>query len=234
MLKWILCLAATLRVTSSVDAAVLYVEDFDPNIAGWTGRDGEMTVSHDAVNYWVAGSFAASFLPQDDAFRIDTGTDFLGNYTSGSANHPLTQISFDFYAANVLPSDLFMRIIDGVNTFSYQFTPLNGALMNWKTFTVNLDWSYGWSGLSEAAFNAALTSVDKLEIQIARRGTGAQTFYLDNVRTLNTDIGGGEPGDAVPEPSIFGLILIAAFLIGALRRSRIATTGVAPNASTLS
>jgi len=197
----------------STFGAMLYLEDFDPDESGWVDRDaGEMSVSHDAGNDWMVGTFGASFLPQSDAFRIITGSNFLGDYVTPG----LTQIRFDLYAVNVLPSDVLIRIIDGANTFTYQFNPVN--LATWDTFTVNLAWSFGWSGLSEAAFNSALTSVDALEIQIARSGSGAQSYYLDNVETLNTDIGGGGGDTVIPEPATMSMFILALGFFTGIRR----------------
>ena len=196
--------------------AILYLEDFDPDNNGWVDRDaGEMTVSHDAGNLWMVGAFGATFLPQTDAFRIASGTDFLGDYITPG----LTQLRFDFYAVNVLPSDLFIRIIDGANIFSFQFNPL--TVGSWETFTVNLAWSYGWLGPSEAAFNAALASVDMIDIQVSRSGSGAQSYYLDNVQTLDTDIGDpGGPDSAIPEPTTISLFMVVgALMMYARRRS---------------
>lgn len=192
--------------------AILYLEDFDPDASGWVDRDaGEMTVSHDSVNDWLVGSFGPSFLPMTDAFRIDTGLNFLGDYVTPG----LTQISFDLVAVNVLPSDLFIRIIDGANIFSYQFNPINMS----DTYVVNLAWSFGWSGISEAAFNAALASVDALEIQITRNTSVGQTYYLDNVQTLDSDIGGGGGGSSViPEPATVSLFIVALALLVGIRR----------------
>lgn len=201
--------------------AQLYLEEFPTDAAGWTTRDGEMTVTHDNANDWLVGSFAASFLPQSDAFRIATGTNFLGSYTSGSTNHPLTQISFGLNAFNVLPGDLFIRLTDGTNTFSYQFA-VSGSTNAWQTYTANLTWSFGWSGLSELAFNSALTSVAAIEIQLSRSGNLAQNYYLDNVQTLNTDIGGG-PG-VIPEPSTVSLMISSLAVLAMDRRRRMSRT----------
>jgi hypothetical protein len=208
-----LIIALLLMRAGSAQAAILYLEDFDPNPSNWVTRDGEMTVSHDPGNFMV-GSFGASFLPQSDAFRIASGN-FIGDYTSGTMDHPLTQISFDLVAVNVLPSDLFIRIIGGANTFTYQFSPISMS----ATYVVNLAWSFGWSGLSESAFNAALASVDALEIQIGRSGSLAQNYYLDNVQTLNTDIGGGGGGDTViPEPTTVSMFVFALGFLFGMRR----------------
>jgi hypothetical protein len=199
--------------------AILYLEDFNSGIAGWVDRDaGEMVVSHNAGNY-LQGSFGATFLPQTDAFRANSGSSggaFTGDYVTPG----ITQIRFDFYAVNVLPSDLFIRIIDGANIFSYQFNPINVG--SWETFTVNLAWSYGWLGLSEAAFNAALASVDMVDIQVSRSGSGAQSYYLDNVQTLDTDIGDpGGPDSAIPEPTTVSLFMVVGALLFYARRRTI-------------
>jgi hypothetical protein len=207
--------AALAAVAGTASGAILYLEDFDPDAGGWVGRDGTMTFAHDPGMY-LSGSFGASFFPQTDAFRIASGANFLGDYP-GAAPDPLTQISFDLVAVNVLPSDLFIRIIDGANVFSYQFSPVNLS----DTYVVNLVWSFGWSGISEAAFNAALSSVDAVEIQVTSSGFAAQTYYLDNVQTLDTDLGGdpgGGGGSAVPEPATITLLLMAFAMLTQRRR----------------
>ncbi len=214
----ILASILTLVLVRPSPGALLYLEDFSSGAAGWSSRDGELSVSpfDNGTDQYLVGNFGNSFLPQTDAFRIASGSDFLGDYTGSG----LTQISFDFYAVNVLPSDLMIRIVDGSNAFTYQFNPLPGALLgSWVTFTVDLAWSYGWSGLSEASFNTALTSVDAVEIQVTRSGSGTQQYYLDNVQTLDTDIsGGGGPGGVIPEPSTMALFVTAVGVMTVIRR----------------
>ena len=203
--------------------AVVYTEDFGSGANGWGDRDsGEMGVSHQGsvgvpASAAMQGSFAAQGvnIPQTDAFRISSGANFIGNYnTKGNG---LTQIQFDLFADDIVPSDLFIRLIDGSNTFSYQFNLGSFAINTWTTFSINLTWSAGWSGLSEGAFNTALGSVDALEIQLTRNNTGAQLYYLDNITTLDTDLGGGGGGSAVPEPGT-GLLFLGAMVLFAVRR----------------
>jgi hypothetical protein len=201
-------------VAMAASGAVLTIEEFDAGANGWGDRDpGEMTVSHDAGNEWMVGSFGPTFLPQIDAFVINSGTDFLGDYVTPG----LTQIAFDLFAVNVLPSDLFIKIIDGANVFSYQITPINA--MSWETYTVNLLWSAGWIGLNEAAFNSALTSVDSIEIQLTRNGVGSQSYYLDNIQTLDTELGDpGAPG-SIPEPNTLHQVLLFALFVLYFRKT---------------
>jgi len=195
-------------------AAILHLEEFNSDV-GVASRDGIMTVGYDGGNDWVTGSFPLQgfSIPQTDALVVNSA-EFTGSYAG------LTKISFQMYAVNVLPSDLFIRIIDGANVFSYQFNPIAGMLNNWQTFTVDLAWSYGWGGPSEAAFNTALTSVDQVEIQLSRNTTAFQEFRLDNMQTLDTPLDGGGGGgpSAVPEPNTISLLLFVIIVGVALRR----------------
>ncbi len=210
----ILALCSAMALAGPVSfGAILYLEDFDDGANGWGTRDGEMTVAHDGGNEWMQGSFGASFLPQNDAFRISSGSNFTGDYSGNG----LTQIRFELFSEDVLPSDLFFRMIAGADIFEYQFATINN-LNNWQSFTLNLVWSFGWSGPGEAQFNSALTSVDAIEIQLTRNGTGVQNYYLDNVETLDTELGDpGAPG-AVPEPVSVGLFAMGVVFLLAVRR----------------
>jgi hypothetical protein len=200
--------------------AILALEEFDAGLNGWTDRDAaEMAVSHDAGNEWAVGTFGSQFFPtfESDAFRIASGTDFIGDYVTPG----LTQIRFDLYLVNVLPSDLTFRLIDGANVFSYQFASVNN-LMSWQTFTVDLAWAFGWSSSAgESAFNTALASIDAIEIQITRNTIAAQAYYFDNFETLDTPLDYGGGGDsAVPEPTSISLIAATLAVIWFGRRSR--------------
>jgi hypothetical protein len=210
------CLLAGLFAAVPVGAAIVIVEDFEGGANGWTDRDaGEMTVTHQAsVGAPASGAMQGVFagqvfaVPQTDAFIINSGTDFLGGYAG------ITGFTFDLFALNVLPSDATLRLISGANTFFYT---LNLAAMGvgvWTGFEVSLTYSSGWVG-GAAAFNAALSSVDQVEVQLTRSGLAAQTYYLDNFATTDQDFGdgGGGGGSAVPEPDSLTLILFAGLLV---------------------
>lgn len=216
----IVCLAASAR------AAVVYVEDFSTGANGWGDRDpGEMSVSYASsvgspAYSAMQGAFASQAfpIPQTDAFRIDSGGNFVGNYTA--IGNGLTQLSFDLYAEDVLPSDLFIRLISGADVFSYQFSLAGVSVDSWHTYSVNLAWSYGWNGIGQSAFNAALSSIDALEIELTRSGTGAQLYYLTNFKTFDDDLPpdvGPGAGNAIPEPGQ-GLLYLGFVVMAALGR----------------
>jgi hypothetical protein len=230
----VFALALLLAGSGMVRAAVVSIESFDSGLNGWTDRDaGEMAVSHDGGVGNPAGSMEGSFavqgfpVPQTDAFVINSGGDFVGNYTSYGVGG-LTAISFDLYAEDIAPSDLFIRLIDGSETFTYQFMSAGTMpLDTWTTYNINLAWAYGWVGSSESAFNTALTSVDQLEIQLTRSGTGSQFFFLDNVTTYDDPLGPPPDTSAVPEPAV-GLLLLQGAMILRGIRSRIRAQAEGP------
>ena len=215
-------------ISTSIQGAVMIVEDYSGGANGWGDRDAGvgMSVSHDGGSFWMVGSFASQGfpIPETDAFAINTGSDFLGNYLTGTPNHPLTQIKFDLFADDVLPSDLFIRLVNGTDVFSYQFSLASMNINTWTPFSINLDWTAGWSGPSQPAFNTALGAggVDQVEIQLSRNGTGLQTYFLDNVSITNTPLNGGGGNQAVPEPNQFLLLVLGGVLVYSLRRTSLA------------
>ena len=233
MNKHLLCTLAMLTAAAlagAASAAVVYTETFTAGANGWGDRDsGEMAVTHQAsvgspASAAMQGAFSASFLPTDDAFRITSGANFVGDYTTYGDG--LTQLRFDLYANSVLPSDVFVRLISGFGTFEYQLNLTSFNTGGWDTFSVNLDWSWGWMGSSDAAFQNALTDVTALEIQITRNGNGAQQFYLDNVQTLDTPI--DPPSGAIPEPGT-GILVAGALLVFSFRRSILSQAEAIPS-----
>lgn len=218
--SWLVCAMLGLAICRPVSGAVVALEDFDDGLNGWTTRDAaEMAISWDNVNLWAVGQYGSQVFPslEDDAFRFDTvGGNFTGDYSD------LTQIRFNLNPVNVLPSSLWLRIIDGSDVYEHQI-PLAGGVNSFHTYTVDLTWSAGWGLGNEQDFLDALTSVDAVEVQVVRSGTGAQSYYLDNFETLDTDLGGGGdpggPGGAVPEPNTLTLLgMMVAFAVSAGRR----------------
>jgi hypothetical protein len=204
-------------IVSVAHGAILDLEDFSAGFGDFStiSRDGELVNLSTASGY-LEGDFNTQIFPspQTDAFFVNSGSSFIGDYVTPG----ITQISFQFNAFNVLPSDLFIRLIDGANTFTYQFNPVN--INSWDDFVVDLAWSFGWSGPSELDFNNALTSIDAVEIEFTRSGIGLQSYGIDNFQTLDTDIGdpGAPPSSAVPEPTTITFMAFAGVMIYFYRR----------------
>lgn len=213
----ILGAALLLFAVPGAKGAILALEDFSGGFGDFsaTSRDGTTfdPLSHNAGG-WIEGTFDSQVFPapETDAFYVNAGTDFLGDYVTPG----LTQIRFDFRSTDIVPSDLIIRMKSGANVYSYQFSGL--VLNSWQTLTVDLDWDFGWSGASEAGFNSMLSSVTQIDIQITRNGTDAQTYQLDNFETLDTNIGDPGAPSAVPEPAVLSMFVTAMFVLMAGRR----------------
>ena len=215
-------LLATLAIMAlwigyKAESAVLTSDNFDTTAEGWTGA-GNMTVTHNDTEGTplqdgsLQGSFASQgffFIPQTGSFRIDTGTDFLGTYPGG-AN--LTGFTFDFMADSVLPLDVNLRLLSGLDAYYYTLDISSLGTGAWTPYTVFLGAS-GWQGNA-----GVLANVTAIEVQVARGSSAAQLFFLDNFGTT-ADPYVDPGGSAVPEPST-GLMVIylGALLYGTRKR----------------
>ncbi|MBW7908933.1 MAG: hypothetical protein H3C50_08475 [Kiritimatiellae bacterium] len=213
-----------LGVALSLNAggAVLYVSTFDSNDEGWLDRDAsEMAVSFNGSFGNGAGSLAGVFAsqgiptPETDAFRAGgstAGGAFAGDYTAVNAG----EFVFSFYAEDVLPSDLVLRLNGGSGTFFRSVGAQVSGIGSWYTVTVPLVWDASWVGSGAGAFATALTAVNWIDVQVTRNGGDGQTYYLDNFElkeaSESNNGGGGDP--LVPEPQlgIFALCLGALLL----------------------
>ena len=221
MTRVVLLLLGTAMAAS---AASLYTEDFDPNNNGWVGRDSVATVNNNGGVGNPAGSAQMNFAlqgsptPQTDAFYADgtaSGGAFTGDYFTDVPT--FTSWVFDFYADDVLPSDLLVRFGDGVNTFFRSVSSQVTSIDNWHQVTVSLSYA-GWFGGTITDFNNALAAVSFVDVQVTRNGTGSQNYFLDNFQLLGGG-GGGGGGSVVPEPE-HGLMALGAMVLLAARRFR--------------
>lgn len=179
---------------------------------GWDSRDGEMTVGYDAFGSSNPGSIKGTFdeqifpFPQTDAFtasNADTDEEdkFLGDYSSISYWNGWT---FDFYAEDVLPSDLVFRFTDGVNTFFKSFASQVTTVGAWQTVRIYPYYNSGWIGGSAYDFEQTVKDVQQIDIQITRNGLEEQNFYVDNFNYT---------GNQIPEPDtamffVFGVAIL--------------------------
>lgn len=220
-------LLAGLLIALDVHGAIVTLEPFDSGTSGWTDRDaGEMTVSYDASFGSLAGSLRGTFATQallfteTDAFRATTTSSsgsFVGNYASATG---YTGFVFDFYAADVLPSDLMLRFNGAGSTFFVSVLPQVVVPGQWQTVQVPLGYDFGWVGGSTAAFSNALSSANWVDVQITRSGSAQQSYFIDNFALTSGAL------LSVPEPGTGVLALGGFVLIMARRRIRKAMYGV--------
>lgn len=204
---------------SSSHAAVFYTETFTGGLNGWVDRDlGKMSVGS-SIGFGnpddsMRGSFASQGfpIPQVDAFRATaaaSGGAFAGDYYSGAPG--FTGFKLDFFASNVLPSAVSVRIGNGTNTFSFAVAPQIITVGSWYTVGVPLTFQQGWFGGTATQFSNVLSGVTFVDIEINRNGQNGQVYFVDNFRLVNELI-------FVPEPTS-GLFWFGwALVFGGLRR----------------
>lgn len=194
-------------------AVILYTNDFNASAESWTGT-GDWTHTYESGSGLLQGVFAAQTEPvSPDAGYWSSST--IGDVTGGGT-YDLTQLVFDFYAVNFVPSSLTVFIGSGSDFISRGVSGLSvGANL---AVALDLTSSTGWGG-STAQFSSILSSIDYVELQVVRSGvTNAQTFQLDNFQLEGVLAGTGGPS-AIPEPDVVNLLAFFALVALALRRS---------------
>lgn len=214
-------LALALLMGHDAPAAILQIEDFsvDPT-AGWSSRDGEMTVENDSGS--LLGTFADQDVPffESDAFRVDAAP-WIGNYNTLYPGY--ASLSFDFFAATVLPSAMIIRIGNGSTTFIRNLLPQVASIGAWiPGIAVPLAYDASWLGGDSLQFGSVLAGVTFIDIQVARNGTDEHQFRIDNFSLLDDPIDNGGGGDggpsAVPEPNVLSFIAAGVAMLYAVRR----------------
>lgn len=204
----------------SGSAAVLYTETFTGSSAGWIDRDNliDWDVSYNPGFGNPSGSLEGYFYPQDtpapetDAWRINSGANFLGDYYTDVPT--FTAWRFSFYAQDTLPSDLTVRFGDGVNVFALAVGSGVTSVGSWFTVTVPLTYGVGWYGGSALDFANALGGVTFIDVQVTRSGDMEQYYFMDNFELTDDPV---NVASAIPEPST-GLFWFGAILLYGLRR----------------
>lgn len=209
--KLSLTLLVSLSFAVSASAAIVAVEDFAMDAAGWTGS-GNMAVEwSDSVGAGSPpGSLQGTFddqgffyIPQQGSFRIDSG-EFTGAY-----DNIITGFTFDFMALSVMPTDLSLNLYSGPDAFYIPIVLSGMDVGVWKQFTVSLA-DVNWAGNP-----VVLESVTAIELTITRGSSAAQMFYMDNFQTIDTDFGGGDE-TVIPEPAtllMFGCSWFALYMM---------------------
>lgn len=211
-------------------AAILQVEDFsvDPT-AGWSSRDGEMTVGNDSGS--LLGTFGAQDVPffESDAFRVDAAP-WIGDYNTLYPG--FASLSLDVFAATVLPSSMIIRIGNGSTTFIRNLLPQITSVGAWiPGVAVPLAYDASWLGGDATQFDAVMADVNFIDIQIGRNGTDEQQFRIDNFSLLDDPIdnggGGGGGPSAVPEPNVLSFIAAGVAMLYAVRRRLVRSVSLA-------
>lgn len=193
-----------LSLVLPVSAGFIFTETWDSSDAGWTSSGTGLSVSHSGTFGSPLGSLLGSFgaqgipSPESGSFYADStasGSAYTGNYWSDLGN--FYGWSLDFYAEDILPSSLFMRFGDGVNTYQANLLSQVSAVGNWYTLlTPGLTFGpSGWLGAGGlGGLSNALASVQWLELRLDRNQESGQTYYVDNFLHRSDDNGGGDDG----------------------------------------
>ena len=174
-------LAMGLALLIPARAAQLNTESFSAGRAGWT-NEGNWTVQ--ATNQYLRGSFPAQGipLPESASWRAgDTasGGAFTGDYVAAGAE----MIGFSFFAEQVLPSELQIRLVGVSNTFFRSVVAQLIATGLWHHIDLSLESAAegGWTGGDEQAFADIRRDVRHVSIQVFRSGAVLQRYRLDDV-----------------------------------------------------
>ncbi len=212
---------SALWIGFGAEAAVLTSDSFDTTTEGWTSA-GSMTVSYSGAQGSpsvgsLQGSFAGQgffFIPQTGSFRMEAGgSDFLGAYPGGDN---LTGFTFNFMASSVLPLDVNLRLLSGLDAYYYTLDISSLSAGSWSSYSVFLD-AAGWQGNA-----GVLANVTAVEVQVARGSAAAQLFFLDNFATTAQPY---EAGSAVPEPSTGLLVIYLGTLLYGTRKRLFSASG---------
>ncbi len=218
---WIVSAFLLLLVTRA-PAAVLYVETFASDDAGWTGPNFD-TFGHDPAVGLPPGSIygtldaPSEFFPTIASFRADSlssivggGAAFTGNYYAAGA----TGIKFDFLAVDVIPSTLALVIHGAGYTFTYGLA-VPGSIGSWVNYGIPITF-VGWVGGTASEFSSAIQNVQYVEVRMASSGSSMQTYHLDNFE-LSGEL---DLLPSIPEPAT-GLLYLGVILLAALGRRRL-------------
>ena len=200
-MKYAIAMALVLLVQGlPARGGFIFTETWDATDAGWTAGVGDFSSFGFTLDA-LGATFAAQDIPTPgaDSFYADasaSGGAFTGDYWADLGG--FHGWSFSFYAEDVLPSSLYMRFGDGVNTYQANLLGQVTGVGNWYTLstpgmTFGLGGWLGGGGLE--GLSNALASVQWLELRLDRNQENEQTYYVDNFRQLDGSGGGGGGDD---------------------------------------
>lgn len=215
MKKYIFILAVGSGLVMAAHSAILPLETytFDSTTEDWTG------VNLDAAPTSVDGRLTGT-ITQDDPFSPVEGAfrrniNFAGLLAAEDPGTSFYNITFNFYTALVIPSELSLRIgnDDNLYTIYWNVASLLPATDNLITFSLMS--ANNWIGGNDDFFTV-LNSATYAQVGFLTSQEGAQTFAIDNFTINGTD---GVPS-AIPEPTTISLLLFVVLLLAGARRIR--------------
>ena len=201
----------------SCSAAILTF-DFNDGDQGWEGF-GNLSVNGSTPPGTLEGSFAAGPPPPSGTF----GSPLMGTRLSGLSEGGtlgITQVSFAFYAVNVLPSSLLLSFgndTDGFITAAISVASFAEVIANNVVVT-----AANWTGATANMLNIVANEDTYFDLLLtAGNESIPQAFALDN---FSITLGEITPPSAIPEPGVVNLILFA-IILGLVVRRRLAVSG---------
>lgn len=192
----------------------------DGHAEGWTGVGTDMTVTYSGVAGLPPGSLSGTFgsqaIPASEvgAFHATgaaSGGGFTGDYWSDVPGW--TGWTFNFLAADILPSSVQLRLHGNGWTAWYNVTAQINNVGQWQSVSVPSVYTAAWVPPgNEVNWSNALSAVEWIEVQVARAGEDEQSYFLDNFRIAMNELGGSA---AIPEPDY--ALMMALFMLMLLR-----------------
>lgn len=176
---------------SPARAASLFTEPFTDASGGWHGLSGQMTVTNTLTAGNPAGCLRGVYPnlgltpppPDTEAFvatGLLTSANFVGNYADVDA----FLLGFDLRSETLVPGTevIAVNLVSTTNKITRPLPALITQAGIWYRVRVALDDPArdGWQG-NVGAYAQIMSNVTRLEIEVNRTGSGAQTYLLDNV-----------------------------------------------------
>jgi hypothetical protein len=208
--------------TMAAHAVSFDLEDFALGASGWSGVGSfAVTASEDgnptnSLQGTLSGVFReAGFVADSDA----SNGSFTGDYTSLG----VTTLTFDFYAATIAPTALFVALYNGADNIEFVRYLTTPTVLTWSSYAVALAYPFGWLGGTSGEFSTMMADISEVTIGIiGTDGGGSEVYRLDNVQLTNDVLPPAPVMTAVPEPGTGGLVLlgITAFMLHRRRLMR--------------
>ncbi len=206
-------LLLSLTPLQSLEAASLTTETFTAGANGWQGSvefEGSWTISGGIAELQFADTGIIAIPSKGTLSNLTSATSgsFTGDYIAAGIN----LLDFRFHVGPERPSSVDIFWGDTTNVYFRSFTTNNFMMQtqSWHTISASLSGpdEGAWSALTGSITNfyTSLQNVRYIAIRIARSGTLAQNFALDDIRLARQP---SASGTSLGEPVIQWNDLIA-------------------------